>query len=1549
MDDNAASITVANYGTSGNATNFAGTSPNTENQHSSGKIKHSLNFNGTDHYMNNGTDGLAMASDTTGAVMFWMNFTGTPSNGNVFSCGQNTDNSSRFGIQHDSGGWMNCIIRNGGGTIASNQSTTNPSPDAWTHVALVQDGTSLTWYFNGVAEAGTQSTGAGTEWLSAVTTGGGIDRVTVGAVFTPGALSFYNGQLDDVRYYQNTTTTITAAIVQSIYDAGVAGVYGLGDSIAVPTSEHVSNGNTLLLMHFNHLTQGEDLLDSSTGGVGSPHTVTPTPASNAPGATGHFGNAYLTLDGTGDHIDVADQGLHDIFSDANQIHNISFWVRFADFSGLQCLMTKQAGGGDAWQICQDDGTGGIGKNTFRLQWDTPATGVYNVEADGSAIQDNDWHHVLFSSVGDGSMIDSAIYIDGTQVAFLPITEFDTVVADVRIGSDQFSRDFNGDMDDIHINAANPFSATPVAQPFIQLTMNDNAATTTVINTGTSGNNGTATANTDTLTAAGQINTALTFDGAASGTRVNLDSDISTIEGDSVGAIAMWINPTTLGNRILFIAGNASTDGGFAFNIDNASSNLRMVVQNNTGSPVIQGILRGTGAGSTISTGVWQHAVLSCDGTNTRFYLNGTLLTTTIDTGSDGVWFDDITFSLTRMSVGGENVPLTSIASFDGPLDDVRYYRHPLSQAQVTQIYNSGNGTESFAVDTITVPSTQAVADGNSVLLLNCNTIDESLNKNIPVYNGPSGIGSNFGAFTGSDGALVLDGVNQYLRAPSHADFESNQAGQNITVSTFYYKDVTSVGDDNLVSREFGGITDFDQYLKHVPRTGSGSAFQSAGRSGGNTTWRVDEVGIGTDRTEILANVINHEAWCRVGNNIGYYLNGVQIGGGFYDWDASPYSYAGDMHIGQRGDNTGYWPGKIDETFMTNDNHFNADPMPMPRLHFKCNDNAASGTIDDDGGGASNPFNGLLFSGRLSNTISSVGHVPRSGGSPLSLFFDILAVPAISFDCDALATTSAQGTYHQPVRFDISGTICMWVNQVTQATDQMLFSCGDTVGTSAYGAFFIRSTGVLASNFTNSAGTQVCSYNSTNTIPTGVWTHVAMTQPLDGGGPDFYINGALEVSVGLVTTTPNAWFDAASSVSQTTSNIDNCRIGSYQRNGLASQLYLDAYLDDIRYYQCSLSAAHIGRIYNGGVGSEDTFPVDAGITVPTSAHVADANTMFSLRYEPTTPFDDDGPNNHTFTPFNTPHTTGRFGSSSHFVFDGVNDNIEVPGGSHLELLSDTKDDATIHFWVRHGEIPQVAGEQYFYYANAALTERFILQKNFGSAVTRLVISTASGGTQLIDGIAITDNLWHHIAVIKLGSESTQGASWQVYLDGSQIAQDYQAADSIAVIDDTFYFGSSRVPGDWFEGDMDAIQIVKSNLFERPVAVSGDSLTVPTSAPAVGATTSDIVLISTDATVGAAEATSDTIKFYIDLEDISPTILLDTDIVADVSRDGGSTWTTGALVQTGQAVNGRRLLCSEVDVTAPIQPDPGVGNSLYKYRISTFNDKEMRFHATTRVWG
>jgi hypothetical protein len=293
------------------------------------------------------------------------------------------------------------------------------------------------------------------------------------------------------------------------------------------------------------------------------------------------------------------------------------------------------------------------------------------------------------------------------------------------------------------------------------------------------------------------------------------------------------------------------------------------------------------------------------------------------------------------------------------------------------------------------------------------------------------------------------------------------------------------------------------------------------------------------------------------------------------------------------------------------------------------------------------------------------------------------------------------------------------------------------------------------------------------------------------------------------------------------------------------------------------------------------------------------------------------------------------------FDGTGDWITIPTNSRLNIVEDHRTDQTVQFWFRKDTVGTVESLMSYYVDGNNFWAIQLLASN------NIQFAFQTGGVGPNDNglTSITDTLWHHFALIKIGSEDPLGAHYQFYLDGSQDGY-FRSPVIVDLSSAVMQIGAfnSLVP---FQGGMDAIQIVATNVFARPVAVSGDTLTVPLVAPELGATTSNIVLTSTGATVDPAEVTSDTIKFYTDLEDISPTIILNTDLVAEVSRDGGSTFTSGSLAQTGQAVSGRRLVCAEVDVSA--QPDPGAGSSSYVYRLSTFNDIQMRFHATTRVWG
>jgi len=72
-----------------------------------------------------------------------------------------------------------------------------------------------------------------------------------------------------------------------------------------------------------------------------------------------------------------------------------------------------------------------------------------------------------------------------------------------------------------------------------------------------------------------------------------------------------------------------------------------------------------------------------------------------------------------------------------------------------------------------------------------------------------------------------------------------------------------------------------------------------------------------------------------------------------------------------------------------------------------------------------------------------------------------------------------------------------------------------------------------------------------------------------------------------------------------------------------------------------------------------------------------------------------------------------------------------------------------------------------------------------------------------------------------------------------------------------------------------------------------------------------------------------------------ITLNTDLTAEVSRDGGTTWTAAALAEVASLSTGRVLTG-----TANISAQPA-GTSM-KYRVKTLNTKEQRLHGVALQW-
>ncbi len=351
-----------------------------------------------------------------------------------------------------------------------------------------------------------------------------------------------------------------------------------------------------------------------------------------------------------------------------------------------------------------------------------------------------------------------------------------------------------------------------------------------------------------------------------------------------------------------------------------------------------------------------------------------------------------------------------------------------------------------------------------------------------------------------------------------------------------------------------------------------------------------------------------------------------------------------------------------------------------------------------------------------------------------------------------------------------------------------------------------------------------------------------------------------------------------------------------------------------------------------------------ITVPTVAAVATGATSLLLGFNT----QDESPFNHIPTFFGSAAITNAvvqtgFGTGS-LDFNGSTDYLTLPDSDSWDIVADPKEDWTIDFLIKFTD--HIPTETIFNHGTPS-TDRWII-RHVDTVGWQFRVDIASITVlNLVGGGEISDTNWHHIAVIKKGSEIEAGAEYGIYVDGTQVV--YSQSNILGRFDGPLFIGATVTPSSFFDGQMDGIRIAQTNTIfsANPNNVPDDTIVVPTSSPAaIGSSAPDLLLQSTAAAVTGAAP--DTLKTYIDLEDIDPVVLVGMDITLEVSRDGGTTFTTAAnLAQTGQAVAGRRLLEAQTDVSA--QPDPGVDLATIVYRIRSANEVQFRLHANTRVWG
>ena len=205
------------------------------------------------------------------------------------------------------------------------------------------------------------------------------------------------------------------------------------------------NTDTYLMLHLNN-----NVTDVSTGGAGSPHTVTNNSVTFDAG-TKKWGSHSAYFNGTNAYLSIPDSPDWDICGSNTDDWTIDLWVKHTDHAGVENYITQFEDSNNHWRFFHEHGSG--------LRFFLKYGGILYCDGGyGAEIIDTNWHWICVVKKAS----EYALYKDGQQLTYVSDNSTDTFSALLTFGQYGDSTEYlDGNMDEIRIQHSNIFLASPV--------------------------------------------------------------------------------------------------------------------------------------------------------------------------------------------------------------------------------------------------------------------------------------------------------------------------------------------------------------------------------------------------------------------------------------------------------------------------------------------------------------------------------------------------------------------------------------------------------------------------------------------------------------------------------------------------------------------------------------------------------------------------------------------------------------------------------------------------------------------------------------------------------------------------------------------------------------------------------------------------------------------------------------------------------------------------------------------------------------------------------
>ena len=320
----------------------------------------------------------------------------------------------------------------------------------------------------------------------------------------------------------------------------------------------------------------------------------------------------------------------------------------------------------------------------------------------------------------------------------------------------------------------------------------------------------AVSGTVTFGATGKAGTAATFGGSG---HLSLHPSVySTWNNLTAGTISCWVYPTnnsSLTGSVLFVkqSNGVSTVSQLSIGQYAATTGTAGRVYFSMAHTLFNA---NCGSTAILALNTWYHIVVTFDGTNVRFYINGAL-----DNTFATSWALPNNSSPTNITIGANSDGVTRYTPFTGTIDEFSLWNTALPLATVQSMYNGGNP--------VTPPNIIMSASSQTGQYMVIITQGTTNNVYYSINYGQSWTGLTIGSTALTSCAISSDG--SYITVSNATTvFTLNENTQGFSVSVGNQAGLTNQGQNTIAIGDKAGLV--NQTANSIILNSSGSAVNS---------------------------------------------------------------------------------------------------------------------------------------------------------------------------------------------------------------------------------------------------------------------------------------------------------------------------------------------------------------------------------------------------------------------------------------------------------------------------------------------------------------------------------------------------------------------------------------------------------------------------------------------------------------------------------------------------------------------------------------------------